>query len=120
MPVTPEYPEMLLDVAEQLSTKLERYGLDREQAAEEAFQLTEFIRKHWGGQDIYVPKGREFELGQKYLRVYEAWRAEGFSLALSRREGLSMQRIRQIVRVMRMKRRQKVESTPLFPESASA
>ena len=120
MPVTPEYPELLLDLGEFLASRLERLGLTPEAAADEAFRLTEEVREYWGGQQPYIPKGLEFELSQKYQRIYERWKREGFTAQLSRDEDLCMRRIRQIVNLVRMQRRQKVDVQPLFPESASA
>lgn len=120
MPVTPQYPELLLEVGEILAKGLERVGLTPEAAASKAWELTEHVRQHWGGQDIYIPKGQDFELAQKYLQIHERWRAEGFSRALHQDTKLSTQRLRQIVHLVRSQRRQKVETATLFPESASA
>lgn len=108
-----EYPELLVDLGEQLGKQLEALGLSPDLASEEAFKLTEFVRKHWGGQDVYVPKGLHLELAEKYRVVYETWKAEGFHPGLPRRFDLTMQRLRQIVKAVRLSRRQNVDAPQL-------
>lgn len=107
------YPEILIDLGELLSNRLLALGLSQEKAAEEAFEITEYVRKHWGGQDLYIPKGKHLELQEKYERVFEAWRARGFHPEITQEFDLSMMRLRQIVHSMRLARRQPVTSPAL-------
>lgn len=116
MSVAPEYPEILLNIAEFLAARLERVGFSPDDAAEIGWRLAEQLRHQWGGQQLYVPKGLEFELSSKYLRIWERWKAEGFTVDLCRDEELTMRRVRQIVNLVRSQRRQKAEIRPLFED----
>jgi len=53
--VAPEgYPELLADLADQVSIKLIEHRIEIGRAAEIGLVVAEFIRIHWGGQPIYI------------------------------------------------------------------
>jgi len=111
-----EYPEILIDLGEILADQLTSGGCQPEQAADLAFRAIEHIRRQWGGQPIYIPKGQAYELSQRDQRIYEDWRLKGMSHELAHDHGVSMTRIYQIVRAQRLDRRQKATERPLFYE----
>jgi Mor family transcriptional regulator len=110
-------PELLIDIGERLAEQLEEKGLGREQASDVAFDFTEFLRKHWGGAEIYFPKKSEHTLCQRDQDIYQDWRSGLDGVDLLRKYDLSVQRIGQIIRAMRAKRRQQVQERPLFGET---
>jgi Mor family transcriptional regulator len=110
-------PELLIDIGERLAEQLEEKGLDRDQASDVAFDLTEFLRKHWGGSEIYFPKKSEHTLCQRDQSIYEDWRGGLDNVQMMRKYDLSVQRIGQIIRTMRASRRQRADGKALFDEA---
>jgi len=106
MPV--EYPEILTDLGEHMAEKLEERGIKSDQASDLAFQITEFLRRYWGGQEIYIPKAEHLEQTSRNQRIYELFLAGWDFARLNREFNLTEQRIRQIIRAARQVRRQKV------------
>lgn len=109
-----EYPEILTDLGEHLAEKLEGRGMDAEQASDLAFAVTEYLRKFWGGQEVYIPKAEHLEQASRDRLIYEHFAAGWTFIQLNREFNLSEQRIRQIIRAARLARRQKAVQ-PFLP-----
>ncbi len=101
-----EYPEILTDLGEHLAEKLERRGIEPEQASDLAFSITEYLRRYWGGQEVYIPKAEHLEQAGRDQRISEHFAAGWTFLQLNREFNLTEQRIRQIIRAARLARRQ--------------
>lgn len=110
---SPEYPEILSDAGEHVACLLESRGYAAEKASALAFEITEVLRKHWGGQEVYIPKAEHLELSQRDARAYEMFAAGHGWLELSREFGLSERRLRQIVQQARLARRQAAHQAEL-------
>ena len=105
----------LSDLSEQIAKQLQaKAGLPPTAASEVGLAVAEGMRRLWGGMSVYICKGDAEALGAKYQEIYEAYRAQGFSLDLCRRYGLSEQRVRQIVNIGRQRNRQKATMAPLI------
>lgn len=70
-PLPEDYPELLADLAVHLQGLLAAEGLAAERARAVAFGCAEWLRGHWGGQALYLPKGVRYTLTQ---RNWELWR----------------------------------------------
>jgi len=101
------YPEILADLGEHLAEKLEARGLQPEQASDLAFAVTEYLRRYWGGQEIYIPKAAHLEQSVRDQQIYEKFLAGWSFIQLNREFHLTEQRLRQIIRAARLARRQK-------------
>lgn len=95
-----DYPEILTDLAEQLAQFLRGRGLDDAVATDAATQAAEFVREHWGGQKIYIPRGQRHELSHRDLEIWKRWNGHN-RLELCREYGISENRLYQILQVMR-------------------
>ena len=105
-----EYPAILSDLAEQVQTQLGRRGVARDVAEQIAGEVTEYIRRHWGGQQIYVPKGTRYDLTARDVEIYEKFNGRNFA-ELCRDYHLTEVRLRAIIREMRRKRRERSQTT---------
>jgi Mor family transcriptional regulator len=109
-----EYPEILTDLGEHLAEKLEGRGMGSEEASDLAFAVTEYLRRYWGGQEVYIPKAEHLEQASRDRLIYEHFAAGWSFIQLNREFNLTEQRIRQIIRAARLARRQKAIQ-PLLP-----
>lgn len=94
------YPELLQDLADQVAIKLVEHGIDMEKAADIGFSSAEFIREHWGGQPLYIPRGAQYEFSMRDMQVFERFNGHNHA-ALAREYNLSVMRIYQIVKAVR-------------------
>lgn len=96
------FPELLADMAARIGESLEQQGIAPEKAAEVGMQAAEHVRKNYGGQMLYLPKGH-FEEHER--RDYEIWdRFNGRNHAeLADHYGLSVVRIYQIIKAIQAK-----------------
>ncbi len=99
-----DYPEVLQDLADQVGELLKKRGVSPDEAAELGWETAEFLRDHWGGQKIYIPKAITFIASRRDLEIYHRWNGTN-GLALCREYGLSDTRLRQIIIAIRKARR---------------
>lgn len=103
-----KYPELLADLVEQLAEQLQRRGIDQAAAVDVARAAAEFMREHWGGHNIYIPKAKQFILSQRDMEIWRRYNGRNV-FTLCREFGISEQRLYQIVhaaREMEVQRRQ--------------
>ncbi len=113
-----EYPEVLKDLADNLAENLVRRGQAPEDAAAVAWEAAEFIRGHWGGQKIYIPKGDSYDLSRRDVEIFARWRGTN-ALELCREFGITHTRLFQIIHAVRRARRPADPDQPaLFLEEA--
>lgn len=96
-----KYPELLSDVADHLTNVLSAHGIDRGLAESAAREAAEFLRAHWGGQNMYIPKGTLFELSERDLEIWNKWNGTNV-LDLCREYDVSKQRLYQIIAAVRL------------------
>lgn len=95
------YPEILRDLAQHLQQHLELHrGMQPAEASTLAGEVTELVRRHWGGQQIYLSKGQGYEAMHKYLQIWEAFTGDNYA-QLARENNLTERQIRNIVSRMR-------------------
>ena len=66
----PKYPELITNLAEILADLLREKGHDQVAANEIAFQAAESVRREFGGQLLYIPKGTAFDTGERDAEIY--------------------------------------------------
>lgn len=59
------YPEILEDLRTFLIAELQSMGLVDQDCERITLAVAERIRTYWGGQQIYIPKGRLFKLSNR-------------------------------------------------------
>jgi len=96
----PLYPEILTDLSDQWKELLLTKGLPAEEAAKLAFELAEFLRKHWGGMLIYIPFGRRYELSLRDKQIVEEFNGENW-MELCTKHGISRYHLYRIVAASR-------------------
>lgn len=94
------YPELLMDLADQVSAKLVALGTDMEKAAEIGFSVAEHVRENWSGQSLYLPKGVQYALSRRDTEIFERFNGRNHE-ALAREYNLTVMRIYQIVKAVR-------------------
>ncbi|RJP17205.1 MAG: DNA-binding protein [Deltaproteobacteria bacterium] len=112
------YPEVLKDLADHVAFLMTERGEKAEAAAEIGFKTAEFLREHWGGQKIYIPKGITFAASQRDIEIYGRFRGTN-ALDLCREYKITNTRLYQIIHAMRKFRRPPDPEQPeLFKEVA--
>lgn len=95
-----KYPELLRDVADHITNVLAAHGINPDLAVEAGREAAEFLRGHWGGQNVYMPKGTLYELSERDLEIWDRWNGRNV-LELCREYDISRQRLYQIIAAAR-------------------
>jgi Mor family transcriptional regulator len=90
-----------------------RMAISEDAALDVALDVADDIRTLWGGVSVYIANTDSAALTAKYDAIWEAYKAEGFSLSLIQRFELSEQRIRQIIHRKRRENKLPGEAQPL-------
>lgn len=105
-----EYPELLEELGGLLGESLVRHGLKKDQAAEVAWEAVEHVRLAWGGRPLYIPKAEQIELAARDQEMYELFQFAMWPYAaLAKKYDRSEMRIRQIIKRVKLTRRQKLD-----------
>jgi len=112
-----EYPEVLEDLGGMLGDALVRHGLKKDAASEIAWEAVEGVRRSWGGQQVYIPRGEEWARATRDQEIYALFQFEKWPyLALARKYDLTEMRVRQIIHRVKSQRCQRIEPRGgLFP-----
>lgn len=92
-----EYPEILADVVDDLTTRLADH-VEPQSARKIAFEHAEYLRKHWGGQDLYIPKGVAWDLSERDRQMVKEFNGHNHD-QLARKYNLTTVRVYQILKV---------------------
>ncbi|HEY9130874.1 MAG TPA: Mor transcription activator family protein [Dyella sp.] len=105
-------PEMLREleriVAEQLHIVP---GVSAEAAQQTARQVAMEFARQWGGQQVYVPMGRAWLIGEQHKQIVEAVRGNNHA-QVAARFGVSVQHV---YRVLSQARRARLAVSPATP-----
>jgi Mor family transcriptional regulator len=102
----------LSDLTAQIAKRVaKRVAVPEDAALDIAIDVAADIRKLWGGVSVYISRTDPAELTAKHDAIWEAYKAEGFSLSMIQRFQLSEQRIRQVIAV-KLKERAKTQPAP--------
>ncbi|AEC17624.1 Mor transcription activator family [Gallibacterium anatis UMN179] len=93
-------PEILLDLAEHTRELLvQKYQFEDSQAKQIGIELAQSIAENWGGEVIYIPKALLITLCERDLAIWNEFNGSNHR-ELSRKYGVSMQWVYQIVKRM--------------------
>lgn len=95
-----DYPEVLADMRQHTERVLGEAGVAAEQARAAAHQVAEFMRGHWGGQLVYIAKGRSFETRKRWQEIWDAFDGRNHA-ELARRFDLGLAQIYKVIEIMR-------------------
>ncbi|OHC68616.1 MAG: hypothetical protein A3H93_09135 [Rhodocyclales bacterium RIFCSPLOWO2_02_FULL_63_24] len=100
--------ELLEALADTVAAELVAAGIGDEQAAEIGVKVMDRMRKDWGGDSFYFPKGCAIDIARRDLEIYEKFDGRNHT-ELGREYDLSVIHIYRIVKAVgaeMMKRRQ--------------
>lgn len=103
-----DYPEILQDLADKATVFLVAEGLEQQCAKEVGSKLAEHVRKEWGGQMQYIPRGTRYQCSLRDFEIFDKFKGDNYD-QLAREYDMSEMRVRQIVAAVRqeeMKKRQ--------------
>jgi Mor family transcriptional regulator len=66
-----DYPELLIDIAEQVALRVKAHVPNEEEARRIGYEVAEHIRNHHAGEMIYFPRGRKFEARRLHQELWE-------------------------------------------------
>lgn len=69
----PNYPEFLEELAAKVAALLVDRGFDPALARGVANDCAEYVRLDWGGQRVYIPMGRVFDLSRRDREIAAMW-----------------------------------------------
>lgn len=113
-----DYPEVLADMRHHTERVLGEAGVQAEQARAAAHQVAEFMRGHWGGQLVYIAKGRSFEKRRRWQEIWDAFDGRNHA-ELARHFGLGLAQIYKVIEVMRQVELRK-KQRDMFGEEGTA
>jgi Mor family transcriptional regulator len=97
--------ELLLDLAAQCALVLRDItGIDAEKAELVGQEIAVSMAKHWGGQNLYFPKGLSFQVSQRYLEIYNEFNGRNHA-ELAMKYDLTVQWVYRIIKLFRQMER---------------
>lgn len=97
---TDKYPEILADLRDELRQILIAAGADAEKAGDLSMLAAERMRHKWGGMQVYICKGRDWQLSSRDHEIFRRWNGVN-KLALCQEYNISAQRLYQICAMVR-------------------
>ncbi len=94
------YPEILTDLKQTVTAALQENNIEAQRAEAISHQIAESIRKKWGGQLTYIPKGQYYELNSRDLKIWQEFRGSNHR-QLCQKYDISLQRLYQIIKIQR-------------------
>ena len=106
-PSATAYPEVLEDLRCYLVTDLQRMGLADQDCERIALAVTERIRTYWGGEQLYIPRGRFFHRRKRDDQIEAEFNGTN-ARELRKRYDLTERHLYRIVDQVRAARRKKL------------
>jgi Mor family transcriptional regulator len=78
-------------------------GEEEPAAMEFGFEVAEFLRRHWGGEALYIPRGQEWFLSQRDQEILQEFNGNNRT-ELCHKFGISSMRLYQIIQAGSPKR----------------
>lgn len=73
-PAQPEtYPDLLEELSAKIASLLAERGIDAAVAADAGRHCAEFVRRDWGGQKIYIPMGKSYDVSRRDREIAARW-----------------------------------------------
>ncbi|HEU4601560.1 MAG TPA: Mor transcription activator family protein [Steroidobacteraceae bacterium] len=103
-----EYPELLELIAGIVGEALEKNGSSEQDAARIAYEAAETVRRTIGGHQIYLPKGKRYELSQRDLQIWNDFNGRNIHM-LARKHDLTVKQIYAIIAKVRLQQSKRVQ-----------
>lgn len=97
-------PEIIGDIAYLFANLLIKRGYGQEAANDVAFEAADAVRKEFGGQIIYFPKGTKFELEGKADEIFNKFTGAN-QRELAAEYGVSVPHVYRVIAKVRITRR---------------
>ncbi|MBF0546201.1 MAG: hypothetical protein HQM08_17290 [Candidatus Riflebacteria bacterium] len=94
------YPEILLEFADNAAETLISEGMSEEKAIEIGLKIATKIRKDFGGEVVYIPKGRCYELSLRDSTMLAEYNGNN-ATDIFRKYGITRRRLLQILQAKR-------------------
>jgi Mor family transcriptional regulator len=112
-------PELLIDLAEHTAQALiELAAMEREHAEQLGREIAGRMAAHWGGQNLYFPKGQSYKLSQRDRQIYAEFIGDNQS-ELARKYSVSLQWVYKIIKAVHREEVAKRQGK-LFPDESEA
>jgi Mor family transcriptional regulator len=96
-----KYPELLRDLVDKAAELLaEKYELPSARARAAGWDIAELIRKEWAGQNLYLAKGKEYELALRDLEMYRKFNGSNH-FALAQEFGVTVRHVYRVIEQVR-------------------
>lgn len=96
-----KYPELLRDLVDKAAELLaERYGLSSPRARAAGWEIAELIRKEWGGQNLYLAKGKDYEITLRDVEMYRKFNGSNH-FALAQEFGVTVRHVYRVIEQVR-------------------
>lgn len=99
-PSKKEYPEVLVAIADHVAQFLVNRGIPESEAARVGLDCAEYIRRAFGGDDLYIPKAISFELSKRDAEILDKFDGSNFK-EITREYGITRRRLYQILHSVR-------------------
>jgi Mor family transcriptional regulator len=97
-----QYPEVLAEIAIQVTRLMVAKGEEEQEAMAFGFEVAEFIRRHWSGQAVYIPKGHHFTLSKRDQEILKEFDGSNRG-EICRKHGITARRFYQILNANRLR-----------------
>lgn len=92
-------PELLIDLIDKTAAVLLDAGLDKENAMKCAHAIGNHMRKEWGGQMLYFPKGLAADISARDLEMYKRFDGTNHEV-LAKEYDLSVQWVYKVIKTI--------------------
>lgn len=89
--------ELLISIIAHVSRSLETVGISKEESYDIAVKLSDDLRKDFGGELFYMPKGQDYDTIIKHHKIFQEFNGTNHD-ELSRRYGVSVQQIYRVLK----------------------
>lgn len=103
--------ELFDGLAVTLAEFLMCHGVAEDVADAVCWDAAEVIRKQWGGQQVYIPKGTHEETSRRHQEMYAKWLAGAEFLELAHEYGMTEPAVRFVIRRVRDRRHKEMQPT---------
>lgn len=103
--------DVILDLADHIKNMLEEHGIESSLADQCAISTADHLAKHWGGQNIYIPKRFGKGLIERNRKIYSEFDGRNIT-ELAKRYNLTDNAVYGIIRRFRKAAARKGEAHP--------
>lgn len=103
--------ELFDSLAVTLAEFLLGHGIKEDVIDAVCWDAAEMIRKQWGGQQLYIPKGRQEEASRRHQEMYAKYLAGADYVDLAYEYGMTEPAVRLVIRRLRARRKKEMPAS---------